>query len=885
MSRLLPVLVADLADDAARDVLVKIAQSGGEAFVPLMIAPVGSERHLLEVYTPSTVGEPVVLLAEPIGAPTDKGFPLRLHPYQEEGATPPRGTAISVVDLEIDPDPDDAETQVYVRAPLKPKERPNVAARSHTPISLSAEHSAELAGLPITPPARDPLIGRVLGGGKLEIESVLGQGTMGTVYRARHRDLGIAIAVKVLKEAFQHDVDFCRRFYAEALTVSRLDHANVVRILDFGQEADGVLYLAMEFLDGRSLRAVVDDEAPVAATRVAALVRQVCAGLAQAHARGVVHRDVKPDNVMLIDARDDDGRPCETVKVCDFGLALLPTSEESKERFAGTPIYMSPEQIRGESLDGQSDVYACGVMMYELATGQPPFYDEDPRAVVAMHLRARPLPMSEIVREPDPRLAAVVEKAMAKAKEDRYPDVRALRTALKELLVPLGEPVPSASPMSMSMPAPAPVTFVPGEMRSPSSLRMEAVRVEQAEASPPPPESAPHSAKAAPSQRAAWLEDTSQQYARFLGGMATVHGGGARGEDIASSLARDPVKWLAKLAEGDARSFGHLVADLEGALRILAKRADARAMWAAASALHGIASDPSEAKKAELARPSLRLFADPAMLGPVAERLLANADDEQREPARKLVVQAGVAGAYALYGARVKLAANERVRIPFVETMRLLGDKCWPVVRASLERIPEEALTGEHAAAAALAEDLLLTVPMVHDEAAGHLAARYVKADGAGLCRAAARALARLWNERARPVLLALVADETDARRIAGMVGLRQLGAVDERSVGKLAPIARGEVETHPDVRIAAIAVLGVVADSAREATIPLLARLVRDVALDEAAVFEAARSLMALLGNEARAVVGDRAYQSADPLKSRLLALMEATKGGALVE
>ena len=281
----------------------------------------------------------------------------------------------------------------------------------------------------------------------------------------------------------------------------------------------------------------------------------------------------------------------------------------------------------------------------------------------------------------------------------------------------------------------------------------------------------------------------------------------------------------------------------------------------------------------------LRLFTDPAMLGPVAERLLAGGEDEQREPARKLLVQAGVASAYALYGARVKLAANERVRIPFVETMRLLGDKCWPVVRASLERIPAEALTGAHAAAAALAEDLLLSVPMVHDEAAGHLAARYVKADGAGLCRAAARALARLWNERARPILLALVADETDARRIAGMVGLRQLGAVDELSVRKLAPLAKGEVETHPDVRIAAIAVLGVVADSAREATIPLLARLVRDVSLDEGAVFEAARSLMALLGNEARAVVGDRAYQSAEPLKSRLLALMEATKGGALVE
>jgi serine/threonine-protein kinase len=358
----------------------------------------------------------------------------------------------------------------------------------------------------------------------------------------------------------------------------------------------------------------------------------------------------------------------------------------------------------------------------------------------------------------------------------------------------------------------------------------------------------------------------------------------ARAERIADVLAQDPARWLTKLTnERDPRTFEHMLVDLESALRLLAKRADARALWAASSALHGIATEP-QGRRSAAAAPLLKLFGDPSMLLPIAERLLAR-DDGHRDAARTLVLRARVAGAYALYGARVKLAADERARGPFIEAMRALGEVCWPVVRAALEKIPEAALTGAHPAAAQLAEDLLLCVPTVRDESAGHLAAKYVHAVDRPLCVAAARAVARLWLERARPILLALLADDDDARRTAGLVGLRQLGAVDAHAVRKLVPILKGEVEASLELRLATVAVLSVVTDEARPIAVPLLAQLVRDPSTDDATVLEAAKSLTRLLRNEARAVIGDRADRSGEALKGRLYALMEATKGGALVE
>ena len=414
---ILPVLVADLAEERARGALTEVAREKGNAWVPLITAPVDARPHLLEVYTPNE-REPLRLLARPLGPPTEKGFPLALQLYEEPpdderqtNRPPPRPDALADAKAPNDIDDDDA-TIANARAPVTPadipvdeematlpmtpkhlrrdpqegrdeREGPKLAAtpRLDTPTSvrripvvapppkLSAQHRADLAG--VTPPPPSPtelqggLVGRPLAGGKLEIESLVGTGSIGAVYRARHRELRIPVAVKILHESFQHDVEFCRRFYAEALAQSRLDHPNLVRVYDFGQEPDGLLYLSMEFLDGSTLRSLLERRGRLDALRIVELMLQVTAGLSHAHGRGLIHRDVKPDNVVVVATHDDDGRLSEAVKLLDFGFAMPPraSTDAPSRQQAGSPIYMSPEQCRGEELDERSDIYACGIMM------------------------------------------------------------------------------------------------------------------------------------------------------------------------------------------------------------------------------------------------------------------------------------------------------------------------------------------------------------------------------------------------------------------------------------------------------------------------------------------------------------------------------------------
>ena len=409
----LPVLVADLVEEAARDFLEECARENEETWVRLVSAPLDGSPHVLEIYTSSS-SEPLRVLAEPTGPPSEHGFPLRLSVLTEEAAVSFRAPVVEEVAVDFD-------------------------------VSIEPAHESIR-----TVAAPETLIGRSLAGGKLQIESLIGKGMMGAVYKATHRELRIPVAVKVMHERFQHDVDFCRRFYDEALAASRLDHPNLVRVYDFGQEPDGLLYLSMEFIAGRNLRAALAEEGPMPITRIAELMMQVCGGLGHAHARGIVHRDVKPDNVVLVMRLDDDGRPREQVKVCDFGLALLRASDSTNERFAGTPVYMSPEQCRGEELDARTDVYSCGVMLFELATGTVPFLSDKPIVVVNRHLSAPPPAMVSLHAEVDPRLEPIVQKALMKSRDDRYDGARALRADLKALLAPpafdLAREVASRSP-------------------------------------------------------------------------------------------------------------------------------------------------------------------------------------------------------------------------------------------------------------------------------------------------------------------------------------------------------------------------------------------------------------------------------------------------------
>lgn len=694
----LPVLVAALPNEQAR-AIEESSREGRLVWVELKWPPGQDGPHMLEIYTPSS-NDPIRLLAEPLGTESERGFALRVYPWEDASDT-------------------------------------------------------ELAhALPDVSP--DQLIGRSLAGGRFEILSVIGEGSIGAVYRARHTGLGIVVAVKVLHEAFQRDVEFSRRFYAEALALSRLDHPNLVHIYDFGQEPDGLLYISMAFVDGITLRALLATEKKIPEMkRSVSLMLQVCAGLGHAHARGLIHRDVKPDNVMIITREDDDGRQVENVKVLDFGFAVPPNlSGEVAQRLAGTPVYMSPEQCLGEELDGRSDVYACGIMLYELSTGTVPFLGRDAESIRQKQVSSPAPLISEKKPDADPRLVRIVNKALSKRREDRHPNMQELRAELKTLLTAEGAINLRAS----------------GAYERPSTPSLNSIPV-------PAPRRA-----TAPPRAADWLETSNENYARLW----TSQGDGAA-EVVANALVSDASAWLGELAhERDPRRQRTKLVDLATAARILAGRAEVRALQMVSAVVFGL-EDRIEAKDKETHEALsgvVKLFSDPEILAPICHRLLTN--PEGREAAAELVAEARVAGAFALYSARSRIAADQQARIAFVTTMKSIGEHALPVIRAALERIHDVATSGAHQGAVELAEDLLLSTPATIDEVSGHLVVKYATSRVPSICRAAARALPRVWGERAKATLLDLLAHSEDGVCVAAIVGLREIDAIDLDAIALL---------------------------------------------------------------------------------------------------
>ena len=288
----------------------------------------------------------------------------------------------------------------------------------------------------VTVPTPDAMIGRVLQGA-FRIERRLGSGAMGTVYAATQLSLGKLVAIKVLREHLRQDPQVVRRFHREARAASALEHPNSVRVVDFGETPEGDLYIAMELLDGRELARVIDEEWPFPLPRLVHVMSQVLGVLGAAHRRGIVHRDLKPENVMLLRTDDDP----DYVKVCDFGIAKLLDGERTASALTelgvvcGTPEYMSPEQARGETLDGRSDIYAAGVMLYRLATRRLPFTAETAIGVVTKQITEEPTPPSELVAM-DPRLEALILRALEKRREGRFQSAEDLKRGLAELLEP-----------------------------------------------------------------------------------------------------------------------------------------------------------------------------------------------------------------------------------------------------------------------------------------------------------------------------------------------------------------------------------------------------------------------------------------------------------------
>jgi len=267
------------------------------------------------------------------------------------------------------------------------------------------------------------LVGQVVAD-RYHIIKKLGEGGMGAVYLGEHVKMGRKSAIKVMNPGMAHDPDAVSRFNREASNASRISHPNVCQIYDFGETTDGLIYLAMEFIEGQSLTDLIDREGALPAVRAASILKQSADALQAAHDLGIVHRDLKPDNIMISQARDG----ADVVKVVDFGIAKAVAGDETGQKVTktglvvGTPEYMSPEQLSGDKLDGRSDIYSLGLVLYRMLTGVLPFQADTAQEVMIKRLTDEPTPLAEA--RPDiefpPGIQAVLDRVLQRLTVDRY---------------------------------------------------------------------------------------------------------------------------------------------------------------------------------------------------------------------------------------------------------------------------------------------------------------------------------------------------------------------------------------------------------------------------------------------------------------------------------
>lgn len=291
---------------------------------------------------------------------------------------------------------------------------------------------------------RDKRIGQTIDG-RFQLLERLGEGGMGVVYKARQMPVDRLVAVKMLSKDVARDPQWVARFSNEARACSKLAHPNTIRMFDFGQTRAGELFMVMELADGMTLREAMD-KGPMAEQRVLKIVIQCCASLAEAHSVGIIHRDIKPDNVILTQM----GGAPDFVKVLDFSVAKLLQDADRLRTQAGvvfgTPLYMSPEQGRGLPLDARSDLYSLGVVAYEMLAGNVPFFHEAPMQVISMHLRSDVPPLSDSVSE---RTSGFILRLLAKEPGSRYQSAGEAMAAAQAILSTQQLPHPTRSPASV----------------------------------------------------------------------------------------------------------------------------------------------------------------------------------------------------------------------------------------------------------------------------------------------------------------------------------------------------------------------------------------------------------------------------------------------------
>ncbi|HEY6560009.1 MAG TPA: serine/threonine-protein kinase [Polyangiaceae bacterium] len=318
------------------------------------------------------------------------------------------------------------------------------------------------------PEASDPLLGKKLAN-TYEIVAVLGEGGMGRVYEARHVRLsGKRYAVKMLHEELARQPEVVTRFQREAEAASALVHPNVVGVFDVNHTNDGRPYIVQELLEGEELGVYLDRVERLPGSAAVYIVRNVCHALTAAHARGIIHRDMKPENVFLVGSAE-----APTVKVLDFGISKIGESAQSLTKTGvvlGTPAYMAPEQARGDKVDERADVYAVGAILYRAVTGRKPFENLDPMATLSAVLVDEPPRPCALEPGLPPTLELVIQRAMAKKPAERYPSMAALEADLVQFDTG-GLGTEAAALGGVAVSPPRTIITSPGETSSDPSAR------------------------------------------------------------------------------------------------------------------------------------------------------------------------------------------------------------------------------------------------------------------------------------------------------------------------------------------------------------------------------------------------------------------------------
>ncbi|MEX2271283.1 MAG: serine/threonine-protein kinase [Vicinamibacterales bacterium] len=333
----------------------------------------------------------------------------------------------------------------------------------------------------------DKLIGTILDG-KYRLDSFLSRGGMGAVFRGTHVMLGRPVAVKMINPDLVTSSEIVRRFQREARAATQLQHPNIVDVYDLGQTPDGTLYIVMELVSGASLKDAIRTSGSVEPARIVRILGEVCDGLAQAHRRKIIHRDLKPQNIMLT----VDASGAETAKIVDFGIAKTFEPDANTQLTAmgstlGTPHYMSPEQATGNVVDGRSDIYSLGIILYEMLTGEVPFTDPSLPSVLVKHMTEPPQPPS--LRRPDlsvpPALEAIALRCLAKDPAQRFENVEAMGAALRRA-VPARDVDQTTIALGVSGPAATDAPTIPLSAAA-AAARLHSAPTLVAAAAPAPP--------------------------------------------------------------------------------------------------------------------------------------------------------------------------------------------------------------------------------------------------------------------------------------------------------------------------------------------------------------------------------------------------------------